>query len=130
LLNSGGPDSSVVCAPATVLLQVSRIHNKKLHRNKKGAILFFALGRIAPAAIRSREISSPVPRSRSAQSNGADAARIALEKIQHAPNLYRTFTGSRIDADLTDEIKTFIVKGLACFAARVWSFGTATLTGR
>jgi hypothetical protein len=64
----------------------------------------------------SRGIISPVPRSRSAQSKGAGAARVACLR---GSNMLPTCTGLLQDGEsmptLTDEIKTFIVKSLACF---------------
>jgi hypothetical protein len=41
--------------------------------------------------------------------------RVARWKARDRFNVYRTFTGWKIMSTLTDEIKEFIVKGLACY---------------
>jgi hypothetical protein len=79
-------------------------------------MLFLALGRIAPVAIPPRGIDSPVARSRSAQSDPTDAARIVHLR---GSSMLPTCTGLSKDEGsmqtLTDEIRTFIVHRLACF---------------
>jgi hypothetical protein len=82
-------------------------------------------GSDAPAAtLRRGELcisGTAVPRSRSAQSPATDAARVARCSARHGANVYRTFTGWKIMSTLTDEIKQFIVKGLAGFGTlRKW----------